>query len=149
MVRGWYNNMLRAKAVDVTSDSGSSAGEATDSDSDGMAERRRQRRLRRNRVKEQVTALRRKPLPKAHKDVDEVTQWMDTMMYTNSVCLRSRREHGVKSLIIRRGSGWSSSSRMESSWTLQKIKRTRGPVYVRVQTLVYCPHVIRKDGTFM
>lgn len=84
MIRGWYTNMLRAKAVAVSSDSGSSAGEATDSDSDGMAERRRQRQRRRRRVEGEVIALKRKPLPKAHKDVDEVTQWMDTMMYTNT-----------------------------------------------------------------
>lgn len=89
---GYYRDLLRAKHKPVPSDSEASTSSGPDSESDPEEQqvRRQDRERRRARTQQRVRKLRQRgPLPKEYRDVDRVTEWMDTVGYQNKVCLVS------------------------------------------------------------
>ncbi|RSH80007.1 uncharacterized protein EHS24_009678 [Apiotrichum porosum] len=83
---GYYRDLLRAKHKPVPSDSEASTSSGPDSESDPEEQqvRRQDRERRRARTQQRVRKLRQRgPLPKEYRDVDRVTEWMDTVGYQN------------------------------------------------------------------
>ncbi|WVR03541.1 hypothetical protein IAU60_000533 [Kwoniella sp. DSM 27419] len=79
-IQGYYRDLLRAKYKRIESDSErSTSSGVTDSDPEETQKRKRKRAERRERTAARVAKLRKKALPKDHKDVDKVLEWMDQM----------------------------------------------------------------------
>ncbi len=97
-VRGYYRDLLRAKFKPVSSDSEASS-EATDPEEDRteVLARREERERRRAVTEKKVKRLRdRGNLIDQYRDVDRVTEWMDSMGYQNKVDETQQRVYSIR-----------------------------------------------------
>ncbi|KAK8845524.1 hypothetical protein IAR55_006239 [Kwoniella newhampshirensis] len=97
-IRKHYRDLLRAKYKPVPSDSElSSSEDDPESDPEEVRERKQDREKRRAATQARLVRLKQKPLPENHKDVDQVTDWMDR------IGLQNREFRWLEDLVERSG----------------------------------------------